>query len=215
MKIKTDLRQIIYVLALMLVAFIVQADAPSVSVEKTKICFQCNGAGKSKCSNCKNGEADCPGDCLKLSKGSWIHMTVAGHPPTDVWQKFTADDGRWQAYNQNHVGHVLQTIDGLPKDVGPCPICHGKTKVKCPVCKGTGEMVCSLCAGKKVVPESWTAFDNPKMKNRPSRFKMKDGTTIIGRRTILMGDHATVRTEKGDVEIKTTDIIAEEKPTAK
>src|SRR5256885_2327743 len=84
------------------------ADAPLSTTEKTKTCFQCNGTGKMKCAVCNGtGKADCPGQCLKLTKGSWIHMEVAGHPATDVWQKFATPAGGWRAYNQNHAGHVI------------------------------------------------------------------------------------------------------------
>jgi hypothetical protein len=181
--------------------------------EKTKPCFQCNGTGKMKCPvpSCKGGQADCPGHCLKLSQGTWIHMDVDGHPPTDLWQRFPKAGGGWQAWNQNHVGEVIQIQNGNPVNVGKCPICGGTTKAKCPACNGTGEVVCSLCDGKKAVPESWSAFDNPKMKNRPSRFTLKDGRIVLGRKVMVMGSEATIRTEHEDIKVETADILSEEK----
>ncbi|HET7625827.1 MAG TPA: hypothetical protein VFM25_11240, partial [Verrucomicrobiae bacterium] len=174
------------------------ATGEKISGEKMKPCFQCHGTGKMKCPSrtCKDGETDCPGPCLKLTKGTWVHMNVAGHPATDVWQKFRTANG-WQAYNQGHVGHVIKMVNGMPTDVGVCPICHGTTKVKCPVCKGTGVVVCDVCEGKKEIPESWSAFDNPKMKDRPSHFKMKDGAILIGRRKMIVGDETAILTETG------------------
>jgi len=181
-----------------------------------KVCFQCNGVGTMKCPEpgCKDGLVDCPGPCMKLSKGVWEHMEVAGHPPTDLWQKFFTAGGGYQAWNQNHVGQVVEMRDGKPVNIGNCPVCGGTGKVKCPVCKGTGEAVCSVCEGKKVVPESWTAFDNPRMKSRPSQFKLKDGRTIFGRAAMVMGSHITIRTETGDVEVESADIVSEVKSPA-
>src|SRR4051812_21121601 len=77
----------------------------SAAAEPTRPCFQCNATGKMKCSvpGCKNGEADCPGPCLKLSKGSWVHLQVDGHDPNELWQKFYKAGGEhYTAWNQNH-----------------------------------------------------------------------------------------------------------------
>lgn len=188
------------------------ATTATTTEEKTKACFQCNGTGKMTCPDCKGrGEIDCPGHCLKLTQGTWIHMDVAGHPPTDLWQKFDRPAGQWRAYNQNHVGHIIEYRNGDWVDTGPCPICHGKGKVPCSKCDGTGEVVCDLCEGTKVVPESWTAFDNPK--HRPTHFAMKDGTTLVGRKTIVIGNHAVIQTANGQMEVNTSDILAENKPS--
>src|SRR6516164_1179980 len=120
------------------------------TAEKTKTCFQCNGTGEIKCPDCRDGFVDCPGKCLKLTEGSWIHMQVTGHPPTDIWQKFPKPGGGWTAYNQNHVGHVIELRNGDWVDTGPCPVCHGKGKIECAKCGGTGEIVCNVCEGTKV-----------------------------------------------------------------
>jgi hypothetical protein len=188
--------------------------ADDVRLEKTKSCFNCNGTGEVQCPNGKDGLMDCPGPCLKLSKGVWVHLEVAGHPPTDLWQKFYTADGGYQAWNQNHVGDVIQMQNGVPVDTGQCKICGGTGKVKCTICNGTGEITCPICGGKKVIPESWTAFDNPKMKDRPSYFKLKDGRTLIGREVMVIGDAVTIRTQKGDIEVSQKDIVSEEKPSA-
>lgn len=192
------------------------SDEAPLTGEKMKTCFKCNGTGKMKCPDCRDGEVDCPGHCLKLTQGTWIHMDVAGHPPTDVWQKFKSPDGGgWDAFNQNHVGHIIELRNGEWADTGPCPICHGTGKVPCPKCNGTGEVVCDVCDGKKVVPESWTALDNPKMKNRPVHFIMKDGRTLIGRKIFVIGNHATIQTATTAVEVNTSDIVSESKPDLK
>src|SRR4051794_29023957 len=57
--------------------------------EGMKVCFNCNGSGHIPCvvPTCDNGIAECPGPCLKLSKGKWEHMQVDGHLDTEIWQK--------------------------------------------------------------------------------------------------------------------------------
>ncbi|HXE42279.1 MAG TPA: hypothetical protein VN516_04570 [Candidatus Baltobacteraceae bacterium] len=142
-------------------------------------------------------------------------MDVDNHPATDIWQKFTKGSGGWSAWNQNHVGDVIEYQNGDPVNVGKCKVCSGTGKVKCTLCNGTGEINCPLCDGKKVVPESWTAFDNPKMKNHPEHFKLKDGRTIIGKKMMELGDSITIRTETGNVQVKRGDIVSEEKPLKK
>ena len=186
------------------------------TTERTKVCFQCNGTGTMKCPapGCQNGQVDCPGSCLKLSRGKWIHMDVTGHPPTDLWQKFSNADGTYTAWNQNHIGQIIQMQNGKAVNVGNCPVCGGTGHVKCSVCKGTGEAVCTLCDGKKVVPESWSAFDNPKMKTRPSHFTLKDGRTIVGRRSMVLGSRVTIRTEHGTIDVDAADIVSEETPAS-
>src|SRR5450756_118008 len=39
-----------------------------------KVCFACKREGTVAClvPGCVNGQADCPGPCLKLSRGTWI-----------------------------------------------------------------------------------------------------------------------------------------------
>src|SRR5216683_2097368 len=89
----------------------------------TTACFQCGGTGQVKCTgpDCKDGMLECPGPCLKLSKGTWEHLVVAGHDPEELWQKFNQSDGSWQAWNQGHLGEVIKMqgvqwnrVDRLP-----------------------------------------------------------------------------------------------------
>lgn len=168
-----------------------------------------------KCPDCRDGFVECPGKCLKLTQGTWVHMDVPGHPATDIWQKFQLPGGGWRAYNQNHVGHVIELRGDDWVDTGPCPICNGTGKVECPKCKGTGEITCSLCEGKGVVPESWTAFDNPKLKNRPGQIALKGGKVLFGKKVFVFGNRTTIQTENGNVEVNTSDIVSESKPDAK
>ncbi len=182
--------------------------------EKSQPCFQCEGSGKSKCSvpRCKNGQASCPAPCLKPDDGTWVRMTVTGHPPTDLWKKFTKRDGSSMAWNQNHAGEVVQMQNGELVNVGQCKVCSGTTKVKCSLCAGSGKITCPICEGKKVVPQSWSAFDYPKMKNRPIYFTLKDGRIIIGRKTAVTGSSVFIKTEKETITLETGDIVSEVKP---
>lgn len=192
-------------------AFAQTSPSSSATDEKTKTCFQCTGSGKSKCPNCVGGQANCPSPCLKLTDPGWVRMNVQGHPPTDLWKTFRTKNGT-QSWNQNHVGEVIRTVNGEPVNQGKCPTCGGTTKVKCATCKGTGLVTCTLCDGKKVVPESWTTFDNPKMKSRPTHFTMKDGRVIVGRKSMVVGNEVTIKTEKDSVTVSAKDIVSEETP---
>ncbi|MBC8001329.1 MAG: hypothetical protein H7X97_01960 [Opitutaceae bacterium] len=153
---------------------------------------------------------------MKLSVGVWERMDVPGHAPTELWQKFRyGPNGKGSvAWTQGHVGEVIEMKNGMPVNVGKCPVCAGKTLIKCPTCKGAATMTCNICDGLKVVPESWNAFDNPKMKNRPSRFQLKDGRVIVGRKTMATGDSVTINTARGNVEVGTNDILTEEKQSS-
>ena len=175
-----------------------------------KTCFNCAGSGKALCaaSGCKNGLVDCLGPCLKLSRGTWEHMHVEGHSDTDLWQQFHQSDGTSRAWNQAHVGQVIEMQAGQAVNIGNCKICGGTGKVKCSVCSGTGEVVCSICDGKKIVPEAWTAFNNPKLKNPPKKIQLKNGRIIIGKIESQLGSTIYVRTEAGkQEEIRAEDIV--------
>jgi hypothetical protein len=51
----------------------------------------------------------------------------------------------------------------------------------------------------------------PLVKNRPSRFRLKDGSVLIGREVMVSGSRAILRTEQGDREVEAADILGEEK----
>jgi len=182
-------------------------------VETTKPCFVCNKSGTTKCSvaTCRNGMAECPGPCLKLTKGAWIKRDVPGHTdPTERWQAKRVGAKTWY-FSSKHVGEYY-TFDASGQPVAhACNVCGGSTTVNCKACSGKGTITCPTCDGKRLVPESWTAFDNPNMKDRPSRFRLKDGRVLVGRTTTVIGTTTTIRTEKGDVKVERSDIVEEEK----
>jgi len=147
-----------------------------------KKCFACDGIGPIKCTapGCVAGQVDCPAACLKRDRGVCIHMDVAGHPPTDIWQKFYQSDGSYMAYKQNHIGHVIVMKNGLAVDTGPCTVCGGSGKVPCKVCQGTGQVPCPICEGKKYIPVSWTPTDNPWLNRQPDLIRLRSGEVLLG-----------------------------------
>jgi hypothetical protein len=175
-----------------------------------KLCFACKGKGTVKCMapGCVNGQADCPGPCLKLDRGAWVHLDVPGHPPTDIWQKFTQPDGSYSAYNQNHVGHVIVMQNGAAVDTGPCKICGGTGKVPCRICKGTGQQVCPICNGKKYIPETWTPTNNPWFDSQPDVLRLADGRIFLGKVVSTIGTDLTIKTRDGKwVQINSTNLV--------
>jgi hypothetical protein len=139
---------------------------------------------------------------------------VPGHTdPTERWQARRVGNKTWY-FSSKHVGEYY-TFDASGQPVAHgCTVCGGNTTVECKICDGKGTINCTFCDGKKMVPETWTAFDNPKLKDRPSRFRLKDGRVLVGRTTTILGTTTTIRTEKGDVKVEQSDIVAEEKQKA-
>jgi len=70
----------------------------------------------------------CPGNCLKANDPRWQHMQVAGHAGTDLWIKFPYRGGS-RSWNQNHIGEVIEYVNGMPENKGACPICGGTGRV--------------------------------------------------------------------------------------
>ncbi|MGC3990479.1 MAG: hypothetical protein QM796_12520 [Chthoniobacteraceae bacterium] len=176
-------------------------------------CDLCEGEGTIKCTapGCVDGWVDCPGPCLKLSVGRWEHMDVPGHDPSELWQKFTYAHG-YQAWTTAHIGQVIEMRDGIPTNIGPCPICGGKGKVPCKVCQGTGRVICPRCHGTKyivakLVVTPTPAFltqvrpivaSTPAPPNRDEVIQLKDGTTIHGEIVIDDGDTLWIRKLNGE-----------------
>ena len=188
-----------------------QPAASEALAEKTKTCFNCLGKGEAKCPEptCRNGGKDCPAPCLKLSKGVWEKRDVPGHTdPDERWQrvKFGNKSAYWSS---KHIGEV-PTLSADGQFSSPqCTTCGGTAMVGCAKCKGRMLTTCEICAGKKVVPESWSAFDHPKLKNRPQKFTMKDGRVIIARKTMISGKTVTLRTATGEEKVSSDDIVSE------
>jgi len=112
------------------------------------VCTACKGAGTAPCpaKDCDKGQVPCTEKCLKLSEGQW----VKGKEDL-LWRRFTYKGG-WVEYSQRHLGDIIEMKDGVPTDVGKCPLCHGTMKLACKICSGTGTAPCALCKGAKQIP---------------------------------------------------------------
>lgn len=175
-----------------------------------KVCFECMGQGKVTCTapGCRDGKVECPGPCLKLTHGRWVHMTVAGHDPSELWMKFTQSDGSWQSWNQHHVGEVVVMQNGRAVNTGPCKLCGGTTRVDCSVCKGSGAQTCKVCDGKLSVPVNWTPTDNPWLNRQPDLIRLRDGGVIMGKIVLTNISSLSVKTRDGKItHIKESDIL--------
>jgi hypothetical protein len=159
--------------------------------EPLKECPQCRGTGSGVCrAGCEHGLRVCPGKCLKASVGKWEHLKVEGHGPNELWQKFTTAKG-YRAWNQSHLGEVVEMRNGDAVLVGKCPVCGGTTKIKCSVCAGEGQVKCLLCNGTGQVAQSV----QPAV--QPGEFALKDGRVLRGKITMQRGEMLQIRTEEG------------------
>ena len=176
-----------------------------------KVCFACKGEGIIACRapGCVNGQVDCPGPCLKLSKGVWTRTDIDGKPSDMLWQYFTSVDGRWTlGWSEHHLGEVIVMQDGKPTDIGKCKVCGGSGKVKCEVCQGTGQQTCLICDGKKYIPAAWTITDNPWFNRQPDVIRLADGRVVLGRVAATVGDDRTIVTrDKKILHVKAADIL--------
>jgi hypothetical protein len=175
-------------------------------------CFACKGEGTVPClaPGCKDGQVDCPGPCLKLSRGVWQHMDVPGHDPSDVWQtvrnKATGKGGH--SWSQVHVGEVIDYQNNEPVNIGKCKVCRGTARVNCEVCKGAGKVVCPVCSGKKFIPVAWTPTNNPFFNRQPDLIRLADGRVLLGRVAASAGDDRTIITrDKKILHVNASDIL--------
>lgn len=47
-------------------------------------------------------------------------MRSPDHPDSDIWLSYPG-----MSYSQNHLGHIIDSVNGRATDVGPCPTCNG------------------------------------------------------------------------------------------
>jgi hypothetical protein len=169
--------------------------------EPMKECPQCRGTASSPCrAGCDHGQRICPGKCLKASVGKWEHLKVEGHHPSELWQSFKTAKGS-RAWNQSHLGEVVEMRDGDAVLVGKCPVCGGTTKIKCSACTGAGQVKCLLCDGSGQVAQSVQPVA------LPGEFPLKDGRVLRGKITLQRGEMLQIRTEDGKtVTIKRSDL---------
>lgn len=117
--------------------------------KNTVDCKTCAATGLMPCTakGCNQGKVECPGKCLRLSKGKW----VKGKEDL-LWQTFTTGSG-FSAWSERHLGEVIEWQKDHWENVGKCPTCNGTTKVDCEHCKAVGKVTCTVCNGTKKVPD--------------------------------------------------------------
>lgn len=78
----------------------------------------------------------CPGNCLKPSMPGWRKMNVPGKPDRLVWMVYPyldpAGKGGSEYWSNDHMGEVIEYVNGRPINKGTCPICKGTGKVSLP-----------------------------------------------------------------------------------
>jgi hypothetical protein len=147
---------------------------------------------------------------MKLTRGTWIHMNVAGHDPKELWQKFPNASGKggYQAWTQGHVGEVIAMQNGEAVNIGPCKVCGGAATVECRGCKGQGTQLCDICRGQKFIPTAWTPSDNPWLNSQPDVIHLSDGRFFLGKVVVSSGEEWTIRLSEGKfIHVKATDIL--------
>lgn len=75
----------------------------------------------------------CPGNCLKPGMKGWRKMKVEGTPDRLVWMIYPYLDkegkGGYEYWSNDHMGEVIEYVNGRPKNKGKCPICNGTGKI--------------------------------------------------------------------------------------
>lgn len=78
----------------------------------------------------------CPGNCLKPTTPGWRKMNVPGKPDRLVWMVFpyldTGTRGGSEYWSNDHMGEVIEYVNGRPVNKGKCPICGGTGRVSLP-----------------------------------------------------------------------------------
>jgi hypothetical protein len=190
-----------------------KSDEPAQPKADEKTCFNCQGEGMVKCDapGCQNGRVLCPGGCLQLDRGVWVHL--AGQPATELWQKIYYNGRYMGAYSEHHVGDVIAVQNGQLVDTGVCPICGGTGKVNCTVCNGTGHVVCPICQGQKYIPASWTPFDNPWVDKQSDAIRLSDGRIVFGKVSDTTDTGLLIKTREGKW-LRITDATVVTKPSS-
>jgi len=131
------------VLALLLVWGVKQIAFPN-----TEPCTVCEGSGSAACgaAGCVLGKVTCNGPCLRKDTPGWEPREVPGHPADLLWMAFSNPDGSVQWVSQNHLGQVMEEVNGEWRLTGVCKVCKGSMRMPCPACQGKEH--CPNCSGK-------------------------------------------------------------------
>jgi DnaJ-class molecular chaperone len=114
-------------------------------------CETCHGTGAQACGapGCEAGRVGCTGPCLRKDTPGWQTANIPGYPPDLLWKGFTNNDGSTQWVSQNHLGQVVENVNGVWTLSGTCPQCGGTGRMPCSACQA--RVPCRGCNGKKVI----------------------------------------------------------------
>lgn len=128
---------------------------------QAKPCETCKGTGgigPCPTKGCVEGKIDCPGPCLKLSRGVWKDKDGL------KVQTFQLGGGKYMWISEHHLGEVWVQEKGEMVSKGQCTVCNGTTKVDDPACKGKGHKLCPDCKGNGVTGPACTTCTNGQTK---------------------------------------------------
>ena len=162
-------------------------------------CLACDGAKEIECNKCKTGEVPCTGKCLKKEMHGWQKMKVAGHSDDELWMKFKQANGTHHAWNQSHIGEVIQIENGIAVNKGKCLTCGGTTRIKCNTCDGDRKISCRSCGGDGTMDENEQNNHKEKLlqEERENTIELKDGTKMKGKVIGKMGNKTIIKKEDG------------------
>jgi hypothetical protein len=114
-------------------------------------CKTCKGELTVDCSDkrCDQGMIPCPGQCLKITEGSW---TKTPDKDGKRWRSFRVKGGTHKI-SDAHLGEVVKVENGELKFGTPCEICGKTGKVACPTCQGHGTLPCPTCKADKTAAD--------------------------------------------------------------
>lgn len=173
-------------------------------------CPTCQATGSTKCAapKCVDGKVECNGPCLRLTKGRWFKDPKLGKGPDIRWQEFRNKDGKYY-WTEQHVGEVVENIDGKHVITGICKVCEGTTRMPCKVCQGLGQVTCRTCQGRKEIPDPGKSSAQKPAPSastasvRPSEtIRLRNGQTVTG--TVVIRDERLILVRTADG--KTTQI---------
>lgn len=174
-------------------------------------CPTCKGTGVAACPNaeCVKGKALCPAPCLKKERGEWVHLKVAGHADSELWQKFRSSPTSYEAWNQSHLGERIELVNGKFTNTGKCPVCKGTTRVECSICHG--DPTCKRCKGAGQLPASEAAPARAAGSGL-SIFRTKDGDVYEGTVMARNAAFVMIKTAEGKTVKLATKNLVEERP---
>jgi hypothetical protein len=114
----------------------------------TDPCPTCDGGGAAACgaTGCELGRVACTGPCLRKDTPGWQTANLPNSAPGQLWKPYYNRDGSIQWVSQNHLGQVMEEVDGVWKLGGPCQVCNGSQRMPCPACQA--KKPCPTCNGK-------------------------------------------------------------------